>query len=155
MSLDFFGTDYAQVFHFPSCPNVCNTHGSVGNMQREIFACRPAGRFRIFNIARTRGGLALGRPRLRQQGQGQGQGQGGARLPGYVLHQQQGQGQGGARLPEYVLRHQGQGREAAPPWVRATSAGARSRRPPWVRAGKRGVSVLRGLPRTAATEVAA
>ena len=29
---DFFGTDCAQVFNFPSCPNVRNTHGSVGSM---------------------------------------------------------------------------------------------------------------------------
>eukprot|EP01043_Picozoa_sp_COSAG02_P006668 COSAG02_NODE_192_length_29942_cov_34.627228_17_plen_131_part_00 len=35
MSLNFFGTDCAQVFNFPSCPNVRNTHGSVGNLVRE------------------------------------------------------------------------------------------------------------------------
>eukprot|EP01043_Picozoa_sp_COSAG02_P111070 COSAG02_NODE_47213_length_342_cov_169.358025_1_plen_70_part_10 len=27
LSLNFFGTDCAQVFNFPSCPNVRNTHG--------------------------------------------------------------------------------------------------------------------------------
>ena len=32
LSLNFFGTDCAQVFNFLSCPNVRNTHGSVGNM---------------------------------------------------------------------------------------------------------------------------
>eukprot|EP01043_Picozoa_sp_COSAG02_P017091 COSAG02_NODE_768_length_17375_cov_52.865015_7_plen_140_part_00 len=31
LSLNFFGTDCAQVFNFPSCPNVRNTHGSVGS----------------------------------------------------------------------------------------------------------------------------
>ena len=31
MSLNFFGTDCAQVLNFPPCPNVRNTHGSVGN----------------------------------------------------------------------------------------------------------------------------
>eukprot|EP01043_Picozoa_sp_COSAG02_P038788 COSAG02_NODE_3017_length_7545_cov_4.558286_2_plen_190_part_00 len=31
MSLNFFGTDCAQVSNFPSCPNVLNTHGSVGS----------------------------------------------------------------------------------------------------------------------------
>eukprot|EP01043_Picozoa_sp_COSAG02_P070545 COSAG02_NODE_12534_length_1529_cov_14.772113_1_plen_136_part_10 len=29
---EFFGTYCAQVFNFPSCPNVRNTHGSVGSM---------------------------------------------------------------------------------------------------------------------------
>eukprot|EP01043_Picozoa_sp_COSAG02_P023579 COSAG02_NODE_1264_length_13544_cov_71.926441_2_plen_138_part_00 len=32
LSLNFFGTDCAQVFNFPSCPNVRNTHGSMGSM---------------------------------------------------------------------------------------------------------------------------
>eukprot|EP01043_Picozoa_sp_COSAG02_P013930 COSAG02_NODE_565_length_20246_cov_13.930163_5_plen_91_part_00 len=31
MSLNFFGTYCAQVFNFPSCPNVRNTHGPVGS----------------------------------------------------------------------------------------------------------------------------
>eukprot|EP01043_Picozoa_sp_COSAG02_P005901 COSAG02_NODE_163_length_32424_cov_21.759010_19_plen_95_part_00 len=33
LSLNFFGTDCAQVFNFPSCPNVRNTHGSVGTIR--------------------------------------------------------------------------------------------------------------------------
>ena len=33
LSLNFFGTDCAQVFDFSSCPNVRNTHGSVGRQQ--------------------------------------------------------------------------------------------------------------------------
>eukprot|EP01043_Picozoa_sp_COSAG02_P027214 COSAG02_NODE_1595_length_11773_cov_5.122739_8_plen_114_part_00 len=32
LSLNFFGTDCAQVFNFLSCPKVRNTHGSVGNV---------------------------------------------------------------------------------------------------------------------------
>eukprot|EP01043_Picozoa_sp_COSAG02_P005055 COSAG02_NODE_135_length_34565_cov_80.368856_9_plen_354_part_00 len=32
LSPNFFGTDCPQVFNFPSCPNVRNTHGSVGNV---------------------------------------------------------------------------------------------------------------------------
>eukprot|EP01043_Picozoa_sp_COSAG02_P007992 COSAG02_NODE_248_length_27133_cov_45.131723_10_plen_83_part_00 len=35
LSLNFFGTDCAQVFNFPSCPNARNTHGSVGNLDRQ------------------------------------------------------------------------------------------------------------------------
>eukprot|EP01043_Picozoa_sp_COSAG02_P023349 COSAG02_NODE_1244_length_13677_cov_50.752246_7_plen_126_part_00 len=31
LSLNFFGTDCAQVANFLSCPSVRNTHGSVGN----------------------------------------------------------------------------------------------------------------------------
>eukprot|EP01043_Picozoa_sp_COSAG02_P001282 COSAG02_NODE_26_length_51927_cov_61.213881_47_plen_196_part_00 len=36
LSLNFFGTDCAQVFNFTSCPNVRNTHGSVGNTGRTL-----------------------------------------------------------------------------------------------------------------------
>eukprot|EP01043_Picozoa_sp_COSAG02_P034960 COSAG02_NODE_2475_length_8735_cov_5.368110_5_plen_95_part_00 len=32
LSLNFFGTDCAQVLNFRSCPNVRNTHGSVGKI---------------------------------------------------------------------------------------------------------------------------
>eukprot|EP01043_Picozoa_sp_COSAG02_P057004 COSAG02_NODE_6849_length_3328_cov_35.645401_1_plen_135_part_10 len=32
LSLNFFGTDCAQVFNFRACPNVRNPHGSVGNI---------------------------------------------------------------------------------------------------------------------------
>eukprot|EP01043_Picozoa_sp_COSAG02_P060238 COSAG02_NODE_7829_length_2831_cov_1.499268_2_plen_200_part_00 len=36
LSLNFFGTDCAQAFNFPSCPNVRNTHGSVGNTSSTV-----------------------------------------------------------------------------------------------------------------------
>eukprot|EP01043_Picozoa_sp_COSAG02_P045121 COSAG02_NODE_4095_length_5788_cov_3.722271_7_plen_148_part_00 len=35
LSLHFFGTDCAQAFNLPSCPNVRNTHGSVGGTLRQ------------------------------------------------------------------------------------------------------------------------
>eukprot|EP01043_Picozoa_sp_COSAG02_P030197 COSAG02_NODE_1917_length_10388_cov_116.704733_4_plen_175_part_00 len=43
MSPNFFGTDCPQVFNFPSCPNVRNTHGSVGNINMRA-AARGRGR---------------------------------------------------------------------------------------------------------------
>eukprot|EP01043_Picozoa_sp_COSAG02_P023774 COSAG02_NODE_1279_length_13487_cov_7.611696_5_plen_256_part_00 len=43
LSLNFFGTDCAQVFDFSSCPNVRNMHGSVGSTDSRQQAVRLRG----------------------------------------------------------------------------------------------------------------
>eukprot|EP01043_Picozoa_sp_COSAG02_P018956 COSAG02_NODE_899_length_16096_cov_19.762956_3_plen_87_part_00 len=54
MPLNFFGTDCAQVFTFPSCPNVRNPHGSAGTSPNSIILISTAESFGFRALATLR-----------------------------------------------------------------------------------------------------
>eukprot|EP01043_Picozoa_sp_COSAG02_P022066 COSAG02_NODE_1136_length_14337_cov_50.495505_2_plen_107_part_00 len=68
LSLNFFGTDCAQALNFPSCPNVRNTHGSVGNVFSQTkIAISAARAVQRLTTERTKGTVYVSCMRVRHR----------------------------------------------------------------------------------------